>query len=159
MTSTPIHRFPAQRLALFTAVGLLALALGGYAIHANDERDDSQDQPPQAAAPDVIAIDFYADWCGFCQQMADDREQIREQLAEQPVLFLTFDHTTEHDVQKSAYHAGMLGLDDIWSTHGGKTGRMIVIDPETGQQIAKLNHENDLDDMKSTITANFQERP
>ncbi len=149
-----LHRRNA--LTSLLAVALIAGLAGTYAVQAESKPDEAKQEKPKAERPALLAVDFYADWCGFCAQMKDSRAEVRERHGDDPVLFLTFDHSNRESKQPE-FHAALLGLDEIWDEHGGKTGRMLLIDPESKEIVKVLTHEHDTNAMSQAIAANLPE--
>ena len=126
-----------KQLRLVLAIGCLSMVA---AATANDQ------------APQLIAIKFHADWCGSCKLMGSTFEELQQKHDTLPVLYLVLDHTRRYDRDQSAFHMQSLGLDKIWERHGGKTGFVLLVDPETKSIVGRLTHENTLKEMGSTIS-------
>ena len=139
-------------VASLTALALVAGLGASYAVHAESEQKEPD--KPKAERPALLAIDFYADWCGYCAQMKESRAEVRERHGEDAVLFLTLDHS-DRESKQPEFHAAMLGLDEVWEEHGGRTGRMLLIEPESKQIVKVLTNEHDTDAMSQAIAAHL----
>ncbi|KKK88084.1 hypothetical protein LCGC14_2746740 [marine sediment metagenome] len=100
----------------------------------------------------VIAVKFHADWCGYCKAMGNVFEEMQAKFDTQPVLYVTLDQTREFNRRQSKFLANALGLADIWSEHGSKTGFILLIDGKARSIIAKLTHDQDLKTMGAALT-------
>lgn len=116
-----------------------------------DAAAQDADAEEQAAGPEVIAIKFHADWCGYCKAMGDIFDELQAKFDQEPVLYLTFDQTREHHTRQSQYLAHALGLEDVWAEYGGRTGFILLIDGQTGEVIDQLDHEQDLSQMGESL--------
>ncbi|MCI0363506.1 MAG: thioredoxin family protein [Phycisphaerales bacterium] len=143
---------PVLRLAFLL---LMVVAVGFSMALAQSESKPSGTPKPTAAAaeqaPKVIAIKFHADWCGFCKQMGGVFEEMQAKFDQEPVLYVTFDQTRDFNRTQSRYLAYTMGLDSVWTEHGGKTGFVLLIDPKTHAVIQKLTHEQNLKQMGAAL--------
>ena len=57
------------------------------------------------------------------------------------MLSVTLDQTREFNRRQSHYLAAAMGLDDVWTEHGGKTGFILLIDADSKKVVKRLNHE------------------
>ena len=104
------------KLAAFTlSVGLLALA----AVAVGPK--------PEVVQPDLIIARFHADWCGACKTLAPKFDSLKQAAAEESVLFVTLDMTTDESRRQAALLAGALGLDKAWARSGLKTGQAMIV--------------------------------
>lgn len=150
-------------------VGMLLVALAGAgALWVGDRKimadviatGSAATAPASAGGADaqvraeakVIAVKFHADWCGFCKAMGNVFEEMQAKFDTQPVLYVTLDQTREFNRKQSKFLANALGLADIWSEHGGKTGFILLIDSKARSVIAKLTHDQNLKTMGAALT-------
>jgi len=135
--------------------GALALgAFGASAVLAQQEGSGTRPTQPAAKAarsPDLIALQFYADWCAKCQAMAPAVEGMEEEIADQPVLIVTLDQTDKESAQ-AEYLVAALGCADLWQEHAGKTGYILLIDPESKRVVSRLTAEMNAATMTSAVT-------
>lgn len=130
-----------------SAMLILTLALAGLGLGApQDSIPTTQDD-----GPEIIAIKFHADWCGYCKAMGPVFEELQAKYDQQPVLFVVFDQTREFNRRQSQYLADAMGLEDVWTEHGGKTGFVLLIDAETNKVIKRLGHERSLKEMGASL--------
>ena len=134
-------------IAGVSALLILTLALGALGLRApQDARPTMHDE-----GPEIIAIKFHADWCGYCKAMGPVFDELQAKYDQQPVLFVVFDQTREFNRRQSQYLADALGLEDVWDEHGGKTGFVLLIDAKTNKIIERLGHERSLKEMGASL--------
>ena len=109
------------------------------------------DATAKTPGPKLIAIKFHADWCGSCKAMGNVYEELQEKHDQQPVLWLVLDHTRAHHRQQAAFLAQALDLDTVWEEHGGKTGFILLIDPEQQRVLVKLTREHGIKQMGAKL--------
>ena len=103
------------------------------------------------AKAEVIAVKFHADWCGSCKAMGPVFSELEAKFDTQPVLYLTLDHTREHQRQQAMWLVQELGMDNVWAEYGGKTGFILLIDADSKEVLTKLTRENNLKDMGAQL--------
>jgi len=108
-------------------------------------------QAESAPEPEIIAIKFHADWCGYCKAMGPVFEELQARYDQQPVLYTVFDHTREFDRRQAAYMADAMDLDGAWDEHGGSTGFVLLVDAETKKVVKRLSHERGLKEMGAAL--------
>lgn len=91
-----------------------------------------------ADSPDVVGILFYADWCGSCKTLDPKIETVKQEFADDSILFTRVDLTDDFTKQQSAYLAAMLGLEEVYAQNNAKTGFMLLVNRESGQVLSKL---------------------
>jgi thiol-disulfide isomerase/thioredoxin len=92
-----------------------------------------------AEAPiQLIAVKMDAVWCGRCQVMNPKLDNVRPTFNSQPVLFVKFDMTDEFTTFQSGLLADRLNLTEFYDKHAGKTGYMVLVNPQTGLELATL---------------------
>ena len=88
----------------------------------------------------VYAVLMYADWCGSCKTLDPKITQAREKdgLDEKNILFVTLDLTNETTSHQAAMMAEALNITELYESNAGKTGFMMLINSETGEQISRI---------------------
>lgn len=111
----------------------------------------SSEKAMSVEGPKIIAVKFHADWCGYCKTMGPVFEELEAKFDQEPVLYVTFDQTREHNRKQSQYLEHVMGLDHVWSEHACTTGFILLIDGKTKQIVDKLTHDQDLKTMGATL--------
>lgn len=119
-----------HHLLVFAGAALLLPLLFFSAVDAQDTPDAEPAELPQ-----LIALRYHADWCGACTKLAPTFDALKDRFKEQSILFVTLDFTRPSDVKQSEYLAGSLGLGEIWRDNAMTTGRVLVIDRESGKLV------------------------
>jgi thiol-disulfide isomerase/thioredoxin len=132
-------------MSILVATGLLVAAGTGTAVIAQDTRAAA------AAAPNVIAVKFHADWCGSCRAMGPVMTDLQNKFDGDPALFVTLDLTNNSTSHQAELHASALGLGELWASNGGKTGRVYLVDSNTGEVLSTLTKEHDLKAMSAEL--------
>ena len=105
-------------------------------------------QPP---APQIIAVKFHADWCGFCKAMGPVFTDLENKFDGKPVLFVTLDLTNVTTLNRSKLLASALGIGPVYKANEGTTGLILLLDGKTRQVAARLNSEHTLKDMAAAL--------
>ena len=127
-------RLPVSSLVLAGALAI-PVATVGFGLTSSAGADEVRQG---AQRPELILVDHYADWCGKCQALKSPLNTALEELADEPILFVKYDFTDKHTKLQAEYLAGELGLDNEWDDYGGKTGFVVVIDPETHKIVDRI---------------------
>lgn len=138
-------------LSVTTASLLIAGLIGLIAAPAGAQRGSSEGERPE-----IIAVKFHADWCGYCKAMGPVFQELQAKYDQQPALYVVFDQTREFDRRQSAYLASAMGLDEVWAEHGGKTGFVLLIDADSRRVVERLDHTQDLKQMGAALTSAVQ---
>ena len=104
-------------------------------------------------SPEMIAVKFHADWCGYCRAMGPAFIDLSNKFDYKPVLFVKLDFTNSSTSKQAEYLAAALGLDDAWAEYGGKTGFILLIDADTKTVLDKLMSTDDFKTMKAEFQA------
>jgi len=144
-------RITPRTLTLAAAALLISGAIGLLAAPAGAQRSAGDTETPE-----IIAVKFHADWCGYCKAMGPVFQELQAKYDQQPALYVVFDHTREFDRRQSAYLASEMGLDEVWAEHGGKTGFVLLIDADSRRVVEKLDHTKDLKQMGAALTSAVQ---
>ncbi|MDW7682400.1 MAG: thioredoxin domain-containing protein, partial [bacterium] len=108
-----------------------------------------QTEPLQA--PKIIGLLFYADWCGSCKILEPKIDSIKKEFASKPILFTRVDMTDDFTKAQSRLFAHWVGLGEIYNENKGKTGFMLLIQPQDGKVLSKLVKTNTEEDIRAEI--------
>ncbi len=106
----------------------------------------------RGSAPDIIAVQFYAEWCKPSQVVAKHVKALQEDAADKSVLFVRLDLTDDTRREQAQLLMSSLGCGDIWDTQRGRTGELLLIDGHTMRPITKLNNDSDTEQMFLALT-------
>ncbi len=154
--ATPRHT--RGRLSQRTAVGLAAcvmlsaaagavLALAG--VYGLGGFEQATEREPTA---DIIAVQFYAEWCTPSQVVAQRVKTLQEASTDKSVLFVRLDLTDDTRREQAQLLMSSLGCGDVWDTQRGRTGELLLIDAHTMRPITKLNEDYDAQQMFVALT-------
>lgn len=101
--------------------------------------------------PTTVALLFYADWCGSCKELDPKLREARSALADEPVLFLTFDHTDEETSRQAAMLAHAVDLEEIYAEHAGRTGFLLLVHPDEKAVVGQVTREATPDEIRREI--------
>ncbi len=103
-------------------------------------------------AADIIAVQFYAEWCKPSQIVAKRVKALQEDIVDERVLFVRLDLTDDTRREQAQLLMASLGCGDIWNTQRGRTGELLLIDAHTMRPVTKLNDDNDAQQMFVALT-------
>lgn len=156
-----LTRFASPTLAALTlALAGIALAQSGSSPSGTPvpEKQPGSDSQPSGAqradarAPEVIALNFYADWCAKCKALRPNLDQAMTAAGGQPCLFVKLDQTDKYSVQ-AEYLLAALGAGDLWKENAGKTGFVILLDAKTKKVITRITADQSAESIQSAIIA------
>ncbi len=124
----------ANLAALTLSVGLLTLA----ALAVGPDPTETS-KALGVEHPDLIVARFHAKWCGACKTLAPKFEALKQAAADEQVLFVTLDMTTDESRRQAALLAGALGLDKAWAKSGLKTGQAMIVCGRSKEVIATVS--------------------
>ena len=106
-----------------------------------------------AQAKPLMAVLFYADWCGACQVLDPAVTEARENAAldSRDVLFVRLDLTDDASRHQAQLMADTMGIGDLVAENGGKTGFLLLLDE--GRTVGRITRAMAADEIASTITA------
>jgi len=113
----------------------------------------SHSEEMSAKQPAIYAVMMYADWCGSCKALDPKIEQAREEgmLDAKDVLFITLNLTDESTKLQAEKMAAALGFSEVYEDNAGKTGFMLLIDAESGEQLARITNKNNVEAITSRV--------
>jgi len=145
--------------ATLLASATVAIALGVGAVAQSEHPEHPTAKASATPAPEVIALKFYADWCGACKAMAPAYDEAKKRQADTPVLFVTLDLTDDFHSRQAAFLASALGVGDIYADNAGKTGFALLIDADSKAALGKLTADQSADTMHEQIAGALAKAP
>jgi thiol-disulfide isomerase/thioredoxin len=109
-----------------------------FAQEPKQEPKQEEKQEMKAEPPNVIAVEFYADWCSTCKVLMPKILEARKHLQGKPVLFVRFDMTDEFTKQQASYMAAFAGLEEVYRRGHGKTGMVALVDAKTKKVLSVI---------------------
>lgn len=124
---------------------MAGLAAMGFAMPAHAARE-----LPKA---EVMAVYFYADWCGNCKLLSPVLDNVRaqEKLDTRNVLFVTLDLSDKPRIHQSILLAQALGIGAFLKAQGSATGYVAVLDAKTKKELVQF----DVRDTEEEIASYF----
>ncbi len=107
-----------------------------------------------ARAPTLIALKLHADWCAKCKAMMPAVMETEKKAADKSVLFVKLDQT-DKDSHQAEYLLAALGMGNLWTEHAGKTGYILLMDPESERVVGRVNSDMDAAAMGKAIDDAF----
>lgn len=103
----------------------------------------------------VVAITMHADWCGTCQDLNPKVDNVKPYFEDEGVLFTKFDFTDDYTIHQTRLMANWIGIGELFtkSQERGATGYMILIDPDTKEEIGRITNQKDEQEIRQTIAA------
>jgi thiol-disulfide isomerase/thioredoxin len=77
--------------------------------------------------PALYVAKVHADWCGSCTALVPILEEVRAEVADEPVLFVQLDVTDSTRTAQARLLAAALGVEDHLKANN-KTGLVLLID-------------------------------
>jgi hypothetical protein len=110
-------------------------------------------RPRTLAAPKIIAVYAYADWCPNCKILSPALEQARIHgtLDEKPVLFVTLNLTDKLHIQQSILLASALGIGEFLRAQGSATGYVAVLDASTKHEISRFDRTSSTEEIEAIL--------
>lgn len=106
-----------------------------------------------AAAPTLIAVKFHSDNCGACVALERNLAELKTNLADQSVLWLTFNLTDPNSRRQSEFLASSLRLGEVWKMYSAKTGYVLLVDAKSGEVVDRLTMNDKVEGMTQKISA------
>lgn len=110
---------------------------------------------PQAK---LMAVYFYADWCGNCKVLGPKLEEAKRTgaLEDKDVLFVVLDLSNKTRIHQSILQGQALGIGDYLREQGSATGYVAVLDAETKKEIQRFTRDSESKDIVDSITKQLQ---
>ena len=107
----------------------------------------------EATTPKVIAMYFYADWCGACKTLDPKFEAAKAAFKNEAFLMAKMDVTNLPTTHQSGLLASGLGLKPIFDKTGVKTGFVYLIDAESKEIVDTIKRSASEQDISAKIKA------
>ncbi len=133
-------------VTLSVAAGAVLALAGVYALGGFESTTERE------PAADIIAVQFYAEWCKPSQVVTKRVEALQEASADKSVLFLRLDLTDDTRREQAQLLMASLGFGHIWDTQRGRTGELLLVDAHAMRPITTLNQDNDTAQMIVALT-------
>lgn len=133
---------------IIQSLSLIVLLMLAYQPLAHAQSSEKAE-----AGLEVIGVKMYADWCGKCKQLDPKLSKVKPQFKDQPILFTRFDMTDGFTTSQSEKLAGLLGLNDLFKKHKGRTGYMVLLDAQTHEVLNTLKHNQSEEGLKKEIAS------
>lgn len=118
----------ARSLGLLPAACLAVLGLVAALFLSSPTTAAAEEVEAKPERPTVLAVKFYAEWCGVCVRMQPTLDEVSADFADKAVLFVTLDLTDENTSNQARLMASALGIDRLWNDNDGKTGSLFLLD-------------------------------
>lgn len=92
------------------------------------------------AHAETAALQFHADWCGKCQDLAPKLAEAAPAFDAAGVELIKLDFTDRSDEARAAQRdiAAEAGLLAVYEQHAPRTGFVLLVDTETGETLGKI---------------------
>jgi len=105
--------------------------------------------------PKILAVTMHADWCGKCKTMDPKLSSIKKEFKDTGILFTILDMTDEFTKSQAQMQATLMGIQDLFQQHEGKTGYTVIIDAETGKELDRITHDLSEEEMRNKLNASI----
>ncbi len=133
-------------VTLSAAAGAVLALAGVYGLGGFEQ---AAEREPTA---DIIAVQFYAEWCKPSQVVAKRVKALQEDAVDKSVLFVRLDLTDDTRREQAQLLMASLGCGHIWDTQRGRTGELLLIDTHAMRPISKLDQDDDAEQMIVALT-------
>lgn len=100
----------------------------------------------------LIAVFLTAQDCEISKGLAPKFESLKTQFGQEPVLFVTLDHSTAADRNQSAMLAQALDMDEVYNQQNRESGVLILLDTASEKEAARITPEMTDEQAKETVT-------
>lgn len=125
---------------------LLALFLLVAPLSAQEARETGK-----GARPKLIGLLMYADWCQSCKVLEPNLNEVKREFQDKGVLFTRFDLTDEFTTEQSRIFASWIGFNKIFEENRGRTGYMLLVEPQSNKVVGKLLKTQTPGELRSAI--------
>ena len=91
-----------------------------------------------AEEPKVVGVLFYADWCTNCKVLEPKLTAIKQEFADQPIIYERIDLTDSTTRKVSFADAKKKGLGLIARRYGRATGHMVLVNAESKEVLGRI---------------------
>ena len=142
---SPIERYIHKYMKRFTQLlSILLIAAPALNLSAGTVKIDGE------VEPSAVGVKMHADWCPSCKALEPTLAELRSELKDEPVLFLTLDISDAVHTEQSRLLAKTLGIEEIVKSNN-KTGLVLVYDPKTMKTKFVFTKSDDMEIMKKGI--------
>jgi thiol-disulfide isomerase/thioredoxin len=141
----------AWKLATLVAIAAAAVFAGLWLAGPEPRPAAPGAVEPAAAGAELVAVKFWHRTCPACREIDPRYGEVQRRLEGQPLLFVTFDMSTEESRRQSEMLADRLGLGDHYRENFGSSGFVILVDPKTGREVGRLTTRDDIDGMTDIV--------
>ena len=129
---------------LIQLAGILSLLLSVNSLSAGTVAMNGE------GGPSAVVVKLHADWCPSCKALEPTLAELKSELKDEPVLFLTLDITNPVNTEQSRLLAESLGIENLVKKNN-KTGLVLVYDPKTMKTKHVFTKSDGMEDMKKGI--------
>ncbi|MFQ5799194.1 MAG: thioredoxin domain-containing protein [Bacteroidota bacterium] len=104
-------------------------------------------------APKIIGLLMYADWCQSCKVLEPKLDKVKKDFKDKGIFFTRLDMTDEFTIYQSSLYASWVGFEEIFKENEGRTGYMLLIDPNSRKVVGKLVKTQTPDEIRAAIQA------
>lgn len=127
--------------SLFLGLSLLLCNSAGYAASVDI---------PGNTSPQVFVAKVHADWCGSCRALEPIIAELKNNFADDPVLFVTLDVTNKTTISQARLLAAALGIEEQLKENN-KTGLLIIWNSNEMELVEILTLKSTQEEMVKTI--------
>lgn len=123
-------------------LALLIITVFSANIFAQEQKTEPKIEPkPQVKieTPKILAVEFYADWCGNCKELMPKMAEIRKSYENKRVMVVRFDMTDDYTKAQASFMASYSGLGEVYKAGGGKTGFIALVDIKSKEILGVIN--------------------
>ncbi len=107
----------------------------------------------QEGAPKIIGLLMYADWCQSCKVLEPKLNKMKKDFDGKGIFFTRLNMTDEFTIYQSSLYASWVGFEEIFKENEGRTGYMLLIDPNSKKVLGKLVKTQTPDEIRAAIQA------
>jgi len=95
----------------------------------------------EAAKPELLGLMFFSEHCGSCKILDPKVQAAAEEVAAEPVLFTTFDHSDDATMAQAAMLATALGVAEVYDAQNKASGFLLLVDAESKKPVGKITRD------------------